>query len=564
VTPQDLIAAFEQVAEAPDGVTRLRELVLQLAVRGKLVPQDPEDEPAERLLERISAEKARLVREKKIRKPKVLPPIQSEEAPFDVSDGWSWARAGSLGEVLRGVTYQKAQASDAPASDRVKLLRAHNIQRALQLHKLVFVPLGVVKENQYLRDGDILFCIASGSARLVGKSARVVGDIDATFGAFTAIVRPFQSDTSEYIELFTHSPAGRELLMGEGQGIGIKNLKTTALGALPIPLPPLTEQHRIVARVDELFSLLDRLETARDARETTRAALRAAALAALADADTSEEVEAAWDRIAGRMDDLFTRPEDIEPLRQTVLQLAVRGRLVPQDPEDEPAERLLERCATTDKKAPVAVLGAAEPFPIPPGWKWSRLDWLATLINGDRSKNYPNRNEYVDSGVPWMNTGHIDPDGRLSPERMHYITREKFDSLRSGKVSPGDLVYCLRGATIGKTARVSPFVEGAVASSLVIIRPRIGTLTPYLYRYLVSPLGKTEVRKFDNGSAQPNLAAKSVRKYLVPTPPLAEQHRIVAKVDALMALLDGLEERLRAAHDTQAAFAAAAVHHMDA
>jgi len=189
------------------------------------------------------------------------------------------------------------------------------------------------------------------------------------------------------------------------------------------------------------------------------------------------------------------------------------------------------------------------PFELPSAWQWTPLGEVSELINGDRSKNYPNKDEYVAQGIPWINTGHIEPAGTLSMELMHYITRKKFDSLRSGKVKPGDLVYCLRGATLGKTAIITQFDEGAVASSLVIIRLAVSVDPRFAYRFLTSPLGREQIFQFDNGSAQPNLSANNVKKYWMPLPPLAEQHRIVAKVDQLMALVDELERQQEASRE---------------
>ena len=130
-----------------------------------------------------------------------------------------------------------------------------------------------------------------------------------------------------------------------------------------------------------------------------------------------------------------------------------------------------------------------------------RLDDVCKFENGDRGKNYPNRSEYVDSGIPWINMGHIKPDGTLSMEEMNFITREKFNSLRSGKIQPRDLVYCLRGATLGKTALVDPLNEGAVASSLVIVRPSWFLDSRFLYFFLTSPPGQGLIKGFENGDA---------------------------------------------------------------
>jgi type I restriction enzyme S subunit len=166
-------------------------------------------------------------------------------------------------------------------------------------------------------------------------------------------------------------------------------------------------------------------------------------------------------------------------------------------------------------------------------WRETTLGKICQFENGDRGKNYPNRAEYVESGIPWINTGHIRPGGTLSESDMNFITREKYDSLRSGKIRPGDLVYCLRGATIGKTAIVDPLTEGAVASSLVIIRPSDLVDSYFLYYFLTSSVGKKLIKLYDNGAAQPNLGAKSVAKYTLALPTLAEQKVIVEKLAAI-------------------------------
>jgi type I restriction enzyme S subunit len=186
------------------------------------------------------------------------------------------------------------------------------------------------------------------------------------------------------------------------------------------------------------------------------------------------------------------------------------------------------------------------------GWVYKTLGDVCQFENGDRGKNYPNRNEYVESGIPWINTGHIQRDGTLSQSKMNFISREKYDSLHSGKIQPGDLVYCLRGATLGKTALVDPFTVGAVASSLVIIRPSTVLDSRFLYSFLTSPPGQGLIKGYENGAAQPNLGARSVAKYQILLPPLAEQKKIVAKLDALREetqLLESIYQRKLAALD---------------
>lgn len=233
-------------------------------------------------------------------------------------------------------------------------------------------------------------------------------------------------------------------------------------------------------------------------------------------------------------------PNGIVQLRGMILQLAMQGKLIPRSLNHDTLLPLTSSQVPNFKSPQVA---KEAPFELPVTWQWTRLGQVCELINGDRSKSYPNKAEYVQVGVPWINTGHIELDGTLSVESMLYITRDKFNSLRSGKVRPGDLVYCLRGATLGKTAIITQFAEGAVASSLVIIRLSNAVDSRFAYRFLTSPLGRKQIFQFDNGSAQPNLSANNVKKYWIPLPPLAEQRRIVEKVDQLLGLCDELAAR---------------------
>lgn len=175
------------------------------------------------------------------------------------------------------------------------------------------------------------------------------------------------------------------------------------------------------------------------------------------------------------------------------------------------------------------------------GWVDTTLGEVCQFENGDRGPNYPNRAEYVETGIPWINTGHIQPDGTLSESEMNFITKEKFNTLRSGKIRPGDLVYCLRGATLGKTALVDPLTVGAVASSLVIIRPGNLLESRFLYYFLTSPHGQGLIKLYDNGAAQPNLGAKSVAKYIISLPKLTEQKLVVQQLDALRTETQRLE-----------------------
>jgi len=170
---------------------------------------------------------------------------------------------------------------------------------------------------------------------------------------------------------------------------------------------------------------------------------------------------------------------------------------------------------------------------LPNGWKLVTLKELGLLINGDRGKNYPSKNVFTEAGVPFINAGHL-VDGLIDFSQMNYIPEGRFNLLCGGKVQTNDLLYCIRGS-LGKIAIVKSIENGAIASSLVIIRAFESCNHKYLYYSLVSPFGQDEISKHDNGSAQPNLSAANLGKYLIPVAPLNEQRRIVAKLDRLFA-----------------------------
>ena len=243
---------------------------------------------------------------------------------------------------------------------------------------------------------------------------------------------------------------------------------------------------------------------------------------------------------------------DTKAMRAKILDLAIQGKLTDQREEDGNARDLLREIQAEKEKLikekkikkgkPLPEITEEEkPFEIPENWEWVRLGDIAQAVNGDRGKNYPKREEYVASGIAWINAGHITDDGYLNADKMNYITPNKYDSLRSGKIQRNDLLFCLRGS-FGKVARIEPFCEGAIASSLAIIRLFNTALRAYLLIYLKSPQAANELNKYANGTAQPNLAAKDVLKYLIPLPPLAEQHRIADKVSALFARLDAIDK----------------------
>lgn len=530
-----------------EGISRLRDLIFELAIRGKLVPQNPNDEPAKVLVTKIFKEKERLVNAGKIKRQEPLSDIEKNEISFDLPAAWIWTK---LGNISSNVHYGYTASANENNRD-VRMLRITDIQNdSVDWDTVPGCDIDDKNVSDYLlENGDILIARTGGT---IGKSYLVSNiTLKSVFASYLIRVKKLDAMYPNYIKVFLGSKLYWDQLIKNSMGTGQPNVNGSALKNLTIPLPPLEEQQRIVAKVDELMALCDELEQQETNHLKSHQLLVETLLGTLIQAKDASEFQNAWATLAQHVDDLFITDDSIDQLKQTILQLAVMGKLVPQDPKDEPASLLLKTIENekqgsvkggNKKQKQLPALNDEEKFfNLPKDWVWCRFGVLGEFINGDRSANYPNKSEYVDNGIPWINTGHIEPDGTLSTVTMNYITQEKFDSLKSGKILPNDLVYCLRGATFGKTAFVSPYTQGAIASSLMIIRLSKYLNSRFVYYYLRSPFAKQQLERFDNGSAQPNLAANDVVLYSFPLPPLQTQSRIVAKVDELFALCNRLK-----------------------
>jgi type I restriction enzyme S subunit len=469
-------------------------------------------------------------------------PVGDDEQPHDLPAGWVWCRVTDTGQYINGLAFKP---TDWGTTGR-PIIRIQNLSgRSPDFNR----TKKEVDSSVVVKDGDILVSWSATLDTFIWRGE------EGVLNQHIFRVTPSKLIAKSFLFWLLKGVIQELAESDHAHGLVMNHINRGPFLAHVVGIPPLAEQHRIVARVEELMKLCDALEQSGRLADEQHARLTSTLFDTLAASESAHALAENWQCIAEHFDLLLDRPEAIDALERTILALAIQGRLVPQD-------------STEDSAAPSSQLpiGATAmpidegelPFEIPPGWQWIRLGWAAELINGDRGTNYPNRAEYVASGLPFINTGHIEPDGTLSQESMHYLTRKKFDSLRSGKTRPGDLVYCLRGATLGKTAVVH-YAEGAIASSLVIIRLNEAVDWKYAYYFLIGPLGRDLIKRFDNGSAQPNLAANSVKRYVMPLPPIAEQRRIVARVEELRRLCAGLRQRITLAREIQSRLADALV-----
>lgn len=518
------------------GIKKLRELILELAVRGLLVPQDPNDEPASELLKRIAAEKARLVKEGKIKKGEPAPKIENAEKPFELPPNWEWSR---FIEISANIHYGYTASSDE-SIESVRLLRITDIQNdSVDWNSVPGCEIEADKIDQYqLIDDDILIARTGGT---IGKSYLVQGiTVCAVFASYLIRVRHLMGMSARYKKLYLGSKLYWKQLYAKSMGTGQPNVNGESLKGLVVPVPPIAEQHRIVAKVDELMALCDQLEQQSDASLAAHQTLVATLLSALTSAAARPEpveggaasgsaqtaFDEAWQRIADHFDTLFTTEESIDQLKQTILQLAVMGKLVPQDPNDEPANELLKRVFREIKKPKAFPPIENEEYllPIPSGWNLARLGDIFEIVYG---KGLPTT-ELTETGFDVFGA-----NGIIGKYREY-----NYEDIQL-------LVSC-RGAYSGK-ANISPPMC-FITSNTLVLKNSWKSLSLKFFYYALTIADK---EKIVTGSAQPQVTTTNIDPFVVAVPPLAEQHRIVAKVDELMALCDQLKAGLSAAQTTQ-------------
>lgn len=340
--------------------------------------------------------KAQLVKEKKIKKQKALPEVTEQEAPFNVPKGWEWTRLGNLSsDIHYGYT-----ASAKPNSEGVRLLRITDIQNdKVNWGTVPACDITEEKAKSYLLENDDILIARTGGT--IGKSYLVENiDLQAVFASYLIRVKRVQAVYAPFTKVFLGSQLYWKQLIENSAGTGQPNVNATALKQLLFIVPPFNQQKRIVAKVDELMALCDQLEQQTEASIEAHQVLVTTLLDTLTNSADADELMQNWARISEHFDTLFTTEESIDQLKQTILQLAVMGKLVPQDPSDEPVAELLKRIAEEKaqlvkekkikkQKALPPIAEDEKPFELPSGWEWCHLNSLISEMDAGWSPACP-------------------------------------------------------------------------------------------------------------------------------------------------------------------------------
>jgi len=535
------------------GIERLRALILELGVRGKLVPQDLIDEPTSGLLKRIRKNKAERIRTGELRKPRERDDVPDLEVPFSIPATWQWVRLDEVGAIVGGGTPPASCANAfVDGGEGVPWLTPADLggykQRYIAHGERDLSQAGLQASSATLMPtGSVLFT----SRAPIGYVVIAANPI-ATNQGFKSIV-PYVEGCSVFIATALRSFA--KTINDNAPGTTFKEVSGKIVAGVPFPLPPLAEQQRIVAKVDELMALCDALERESADAMAAHQALVETLLATLTGSTNAADLATNWARLETHFDTLFTTDASVETLKQTILDLAVRGKLVEQRGNDRSGEDLFDKIMSEPWKKPrkranlvpddKAILDA---YAIPRGWAWATVD---ALVQPNQTVTYGIlKPVWVSDGIPTvrvteMKTGFIDILNlpTCSPERASKFSKTKLSS--------GDLLISKDG-TIGKTAFVPPELEGGNITQHMLRFPISKLVNRFFVRLVIdAPFYQNWMAGETKGVALRGVNVGDFRRMPIPLPSVEEQHRIVAKVDALMALCDQLKTRLADAAQAQ-------------
>lgn len=519
------------------GIKKLRELILELTVRGKLVPQDPNDEPASELLKRIAAEKAELVKQGKIKKQKPQPEISEDEKPFELPEGWEWVRLGDIVKVSSGdglTSSQMEVSGDIP----------------------VYGGNGI---NGYHDSFNV-----SKRTLVIGRVGFYCGSIHVTPSRAWVTDNAFKTEFSEenlYLDFLRVLLTITNLKENEN-ATAQPVISGKKIYPIVVAIPPYQEQRSIVKKVEELMFLCEQLEqqslTSLDAHQQLVETL----LSTLTESQNAEELTANWARISQHFDTLFTTEASIDELKQIILQLAVMGKLLPQDPNDEPASELLKRIeqekaqlvkeGKIKKQKPLPPVSNEEkPFELPQGWEWIRFsEILAELKYGTSQKCDYSTNGYPVLRIPNVVGGEISLEdmkfGKLSEHEVKELSLKKGDLIfirSNGSLSIVGQCTLLRQSLVnhayaGYLIRARMFSDSVCAEYISLMMK-----TVFIRDQIEKPIRTTTGVKNINSSELSNLK--------LALPPLSMQKVIVEKTDVLLSFCESLQSRQQSAQQTQ-------------
>jgi type I restriction enzyme S subunit len=533
-----LLTYYDTIAEAPDAIGSMRQFVLKLAVRGKLVKQDSNDEPASELLKLMSQEKTRLTELGEIRGLKLSSLPNDADPPYSLPRNWAWIRLCDIGRLAGGMTPSMSRA-EFWNGDIVWLSPKDIKSDEVSDSEMKITARGLSETRLELYPKGSLFMVAR-SGILKRTFPVSVNRVAAAANQDMKVLTPFLEGQERYLQIMFKGMTEFILEHLVKTGTTVQSLKYEEFEQQRFPIPPLAEQTRIVSKVDELMSLCDNLESSRANLETTRDRLAASSLGRLNRPNRKTFPDDAL-FVLNALPALTKRSDQVNPFRQVILNLAVQGKLVPQDRRDEPTPLAVPRSFSAASAMDEAVFQEFRKLIFCPAvWSIAPLSLVT-----ERIVDCPH------TTPKWTATGEICVRTNQLRARKLDLSKSRFVSeqtyiQRIERLEPqvDDILYSREGGILGAACRIPPAVRLCLGQRLMLIRTGGLVRADYLEIVLNSPFITNIALLKTTGGAAPRVNMSTVRAYPIPIPPLAEQVRIVARVDDLTTICDQLEANL--------------------
>ena len=529
----NLLEEFNVVIDTPEGLTELRSLILGLAVRGKLVPQDPYDEPASELLKKIEPVRKEYFEEGPHREPPKRKKIKDNEIDFNIPSGWVNTRFSSIINIINGRAYKKDELLD----EGVPVLRVGNLFTS---NKWYYSDLEL-DEHKYIDEGDLIYAWSASFGPFIWDGSKVIYHYHIWKLEFYLP----ELISKKFLYYFLEERTAE--IKASGHGISMAHMTKGKMEKLVVPLPPLAEQHRIVQKIESLFAEVDELEAKLNRQTKLDEKLQLAVNADVQKAPDAEASKSAWTFITSNFDTLYHTPEAIDNLKKNILNEAVRGRLVPQNPNDEPASELLNKIEAKKqrlyeegeirkpKKLP-PVKEDEIPFEIPGSWEWARVETVGITQTGTTPKT--SNSEFYGDYIPFVGPGD------MSIEEIDYSNNGLSEKgLEAGRLIPkGSILMVCIGGSIGKCHIVNRDVS--CNQQINTIFPIAGISNHYIKSVFRSDYFQKAILSKSTGSATPIINRTKWGSIPISLPPLKEQHRLVRRIEELFAICDRFKTQL--------------------
>ncbi|MCR6112641.1 restriction endonuclease subunit S [Bacillus sp. A301a_S52] len=543
-----LLEHFHEAVTIPEDVDKLKKLILQLAMQGKLVEQDPNDESASVLLEQIQQVKEQLKAKGLYKEKKVNGNAQEINAPYELPESWEWAFLSDVTEIRRGASPRPIKNFLTNEGDGIPWIK---IGDSVVGNKYITstkekVTLEGAKKSVYLKAGSLIMSnsMSFGKAYILGIDG-CIHDGWLSFNIFDNLI------FDELLLFFLNGSMTQ--FEDKAVGTGVRNLNIDRVKRTLIPIPPLHEQKRIVEKIESLYDQCDRLFSDIVKKQTTSVILNKSVFTKLQDHSNPEQLNDLRFAIEN-MGHLCNDKESIAQMRNSILSLAVQGKLVEQNVNEEPAsvliekikqekERLIAEKKIKKEKLLPPISEDEFPYELPQGWEWVRLGHITTKLGAGKTPSGGEKN-YVQNGVKFIRSQNVWNSGLLL-DGIACITEETHESMSGSAVKEKDILLNITGASIGRSSLVpDDFDTANVNQHVAIIRLVNESVRRFIHTCIISPYFQSEVMRVQVGASREGLSMAKLSRFVIAIPPFEEQVRIMGKVKSLFKIIEQYEVRV--------------------